>query len=268
MIIKSITEDSKLYKEMILYMMETLTILNKAKEEFIDPIKYNDIFQKMVLNSTSCLDKYEYKIQPTYFIFRKYIVSLAMVDVYSLGNDIKTIEFYTDIRYSYEDDKYDRVSYGLDITISKDGILILPYLDLMYMNLRSRILLSKFKIGIKDKDDYNFYKIYTVIYNMTKKSMLEEYPDVYENINKIDDNSEYLIKEIAILTTLVYMKYVVPAKEYIKFMDLEKDLKDDTDPTKSIYDISRSLFDIGTKDPKLLDDTIFKIRDIINKVAK
>jgi len=64
------------------------------------------------------------------------------------------------------------------------------------------------------------------------------------------------------------MKYVVPANEYIKFMDLEKDLKDDTDPTKSIYDISRSLFDIGTKDPKLLDDTISKIRDIINKVAK
>ena len=40
------------------------------------------------------------------------------------------------------------------------------------------------------------------------------------------------------------------------------------DTTKAIYEINKSLFEIGSRDPKLLDDTIYKIRYLIDKVGK
>ena len=267
---KPMVENSTLYKDMILHIMETLTALNNAKSEFTDPIKYSDTLHLIILNNTSCLD--EYRIQPTYFIFKKYIASLAMVDEYKFDNGNKTIGFYTDMRYSFKDDKYDRVSYGVTISVLKDSILITPYLDIMYMNLRSKLALLATKIDIEDKHDYNFYKIYSTIYNMTDKSILEEYPDVYENINNIDENSEYFVKEIAILTTLVYMKYVVPADEHVKFMELEGEntnlCNTSVDTAKAMYEINKSLYEIGSRDPKLLDDIVSKIRDLIDKVGK
>ena len=68
-------ENTTSYKNMILRMMDTINILSNENKhnEFSNPIKYHSTFQHMVLNSTSCLDRDEYRMQPAYLLLRKYI---------------------------------------------------------------------------------------------------------------------------------------------------------------------------------------------------
>ena len=254
---------------MILHMMDTLNALSFSKHEFKDPIEYSKIFQHMVLNSTSCLDKIEYKVYPVHPILQRYISSIVMANIHiSDNNSTKTIQFYTDMRYFHDNNRYDRVSYGINIIVSKD-IIISPYLDLVHMNLKSRLALNAYKIFNKDRNKYTFYKLYDTIFDLTEKLMLEDYSEIYDNIKNMNIYSKNIIEEMAILVVLLYMRYIVLKDDYSRFMELEDDLKeDDVDTTKTIYEINKSLFEIGSRDPKLLDYTISKIRDLIDKVGK
>ena len=271
-------ERTELYKNMILHMMDTFNILSNenANNEFDDPIKYSSTFQKMVLNSTSCLDRDEYRVQPIYFVFQKYIAALTMSHKYpSSDKYTNIIQFYTDLRYSNKEHVWDRVSYGVDISIMKDSIIIIPYLDLLYMNLKSRIALPATKIYTKENNTYTFYKVYDTIHTSIKKFMIEEHSDIFDTIKEVDESSDYIIdiiEEMAILTTLVYMKHIVPKNKYEEFMELEgkntEICSTNVDTTKAIYEINKSLFEIGSRDPKLLDDTIYKIKYLIDKVGK
>lgn len=270
---KPMVERTELYKNMVLHMMDTFNILSNenANNEFDDPIKYSSTFQKMVLNSTSCLDKDEYRVQPTYFVFKEYIAALTMSHKYpSSDKDISIIQFYADLRYSDKEHVWDRVSYGVDISVSKDSIIIIPYLDLLYINLKSRLALVTSKIY--KNTSYTFYKVYDTIYTSIKKFMIEEHSDILDTIKKIDESSDKVLEEMAILTTLVYMKHIVPENKYEEFMELEgKNIEicsTSVDTTKAIYEINKSLFEIGSRDPRLLDDTIYKIRYLIDKVGK
>lgn len=275
---KPMVERTELYKNMILHMMDTFNILSNenANNEFDDPIKYSSIFQKMVLNSTSCLDKDEYRVQPIYFVFQKYIAALTMSHKYpSSDKYTNIIQFYSDPRYSNKEHVWDRVSYGVDISIMKDSIIIIPYLDLLYMNLKSRIALPATKIYTKENNTYTFYKVYDTIHTSIKKFMIEEHSDIFDTIKEVDESSDYIIdiiEEMAILTILVYMKHIVPENKYEEFMELEgkntEICSTNVDTTKAIYEINKSLFEIGSRDPKLLDDTIYKIRYLIDKVGK
>lgn len=275
---KPMVERTELYKNMILHMMDTFNILSNenANNEFDDPIKYSSTFQKMVLNSTSCLDRDEYRVQPIYFVFQKYIAALTMSHKYpSSDKYTNIIQFYTDLRYSNKEHVWDRVSYGVDISIMKDSIIIIPYLDLLYMNLKSRIALPATKIYTKENNTYTFYKVYDTIHTSIKKFMIEEHSDIFDTIKEVDESSDYIIdiiEEMAILTTLVYMKHIVPENKYEEFMELEgkntEICSTNVDTTKAIYEINKSLFEIGSRDPKLLDDTIYKIRYLIDKVGK
>lgn len=275
---KPMVERTELYKNMILHMMDTFNILSNenANNEFDDPIKYSSIFQKMVLNSTSCLDRDEYRVQPSYSVFQKYIAALAMSHKYpSNDKDTSIIQFYADLRYSDKEHVWDRVSYGVDISIMKDSIIIIPYLDLLYMNLKSRLALPATKIYTKENNAYTFYKVYDTIHTSIKKFMIEEHSDIFDTIKEVDESSDYIIdiiEEMAILTTLVYMKHIVPENKYEEFMELEgkntEICSTNVDTTKAIYEINKSLFEIGSRDPKLLDDTISKIRDLIDKADK
>ena len=102
--------------------------------------------------------------------------------------------------------------------------------------------------------------------------MVEEHSDILDTIKKIDESSDKVLEEMAILTTLVYMKHIVPENKYEEFMELEgKNIEicsTSVDTTKAIYEINKSLFEIGSRDPKLLDDTIYKIKYLIDKVGK
>lgn len=275
---KPMVERTELYKNMILHMMDTFNILSNenANNEFDDPIKYSSTFQKMVLNSTSCLDRDEYRVQPIYFVFQKYIAALTMSHKYpSSDKYTNIIQFYTDLRYSNKEHVWDRVSYGVDISILKDSIIIIPYLDLLYMNLKSRIALPATKIYTKENNAYTFYKVYDTIHTSIKKFMIEEHSDIFDTIKEVDESSDYIIdiiEEMAILTTLVYMKHIIPENKYEEFMELEgkntEICSTSVDTTKAIYEINKSLFEIGLRDPKLLDDTIYKIRYLIDKVGK
>lgn len=275
---KPMVERTELYKNMILHMMDTFNILSNenANNEFDDPIKYSSTFQKMVLNSTSCLDRDEYRVQPIYFVFQKYIAALTMSHKYpSSDKYTNIIQFYTDLRYSNKEHVWDRVSYGVDISIMKDSIIIIPYLDLLYMNLKSRIALPATKIYTKENNTYTFYKVYDTIHTSIKKFMIEEHSDIFDTIKEVDESSDYIIdiiEEMAILTTLVYMKHIVPKNKYEEFMELEgkntEICSTNVDTTKAIYEINKSLFEIGSRDPKLLDDTIYKIKYLIDKVGK
>ena len=272
---KPMVERTELYKNMILHMMDTFNILSNenANNEFDDPIKYSSIFQKMVLNSTSCLDRDEYRVQPIYFVFQKYIAALTMSHKYpSSDKYTNIIQFYTDLRYSNKEHVWDRVSYGVDISIMKDSIIIIPYLDLLYMNLKSRLAFPVTKIYTKENNTYTFYKVYDTIYTSINKFMVEEHSDILDTIKKIDESSDKILEEMAILTTLVYMKHIVSKNEYEEFMELEgkntEICSTNVDTTKAIYEINKSLFEIGSRDPKLLDDTIYKIRYLIDKVGK
>lgn len=275
---KPMVERTELYKNMILHMMDTFNILSNenANNEFDDPIKYSSTFQKMVLNSTSCLDRDEYRVQPIYFVFQKYIAALTMSHKYpSSDKYTNIIQFYTDLRYSNKEHVWDRVSYGVDISIMKDSIIIIPYLDLLYMNLKSRIALPATKIYTKENNTYTFYKVYDTIHTSIKKFMIEEHSDIFDTIKEVDESSDYIIdiiEEMAILTILVYMKHIVPENKYEEFMELEgkntEICSTSVDTTKAIYEINKSLFEIGLRDPKLLDDTIYKIRYLIDKAGK
>lgn len=275
---KPMVERTELYKNMILHMMDTFNILSNenANNEFDDPIKYSSTFQKMVLNSTSCLDRDEYRVQPIYFVFQKYIAALTMSHKYpSSDKYTNIIQFYSDLRYSNKEHVWDRVSYGVDISILKDSIIIIPYLDLLYMNLKSRIALPATKIYTKENNTYTFYKVYDTIHTSIKKFMIEEHSDIFDTIKEVDESSDYIIdiiEEMAILTTLVYMKHIVPENKYEEFMELEgkntEICSTSVDTTKAIYEINKSLFEIGLRDPKLLDDTIYKIRYLIDKAGK
>lgn len=275
---KSMVERTELYKNMILHMMDTFNILSNENthNEFDDPIKYSSTFQKMVLNSTSCLNRDEYRVQPIYFVFQKYIAALTMSHKYpSSDKYTNIIQFYTDLRYSNKEHVWDRVSYGVDISILKDSIIIIPYLDLLYMNLKSRIALPATKIYTKENNAYTFYKVYDTIHTSIKKFMIEEHSDIFDTIKEVDESSDYIIdiiEEMAILTILVYMKHIVPENKYEEFMELEgkntEICSTNVDTTKAIYEINKSLFEIGLRDPKLLDDTIYKIRYLIDKVGK
>lgn len=275
---KSMVERTELYKNMVLHMMDTFNILSNenANNEFDDPIKYSSTFQKMVLNSTSCLDRDEYRVQPIYFVFQKYIAALTMSHKYpSSDKYTNIIQFYTDLRYSNKEHVWDRVSYGVDISIMKDSIIIIPYLDLLYMNLKSRIALPATKIYTKENNTYTFYKVYDTIHTSIKKFMIEEHSDIFDTIKEVDESSDYIIdiiEEMAILTTLVYMKHIISENKYEEFMELEgkntEICSTNVDTTKAIYEINKSLFEIGLRDPKLLDDTIYKIRYLIDKVGK
>lgn len=275
---KPMVERTELYKNMILHMMDTFNILSNenANNEFDDPIKYSSTFQKMVLNSTSCLDRDEYRVQPIYFVFQKYIAALTMSHKYpSSDKYTNIIQFYTDLRYSNKEHVWDRVSYGVDISIMKDSIIIIPYLDLLYMNLKSRIELPATKIYTKENNTYTFYKVYDTIYTSINKLMVEEHSDIFDTIKEVDESSDYIIdiiEEMVILTTLVYMKHIVPENKYEEFMELEgkntEICSTNVDTTKAIYEINKSLFEIGLRDPKLLDDTIYKIKYLIDKVGK
>ena len=271
-------ERTELYKNMILHMMDTFNILSNenANNEFDDPIKYSSTFQKMVLNSTSCLDKDEYRVQPIYFVFQKYIAALTMSHKYpSSDKYTNIIQFYTDLRYSNKEHVWDRVSYGVDISIMKDSIIIIPYLDLLYMNLKSRLAFPVTKIYTKENNTYTFYKVYDTIHTSIKKFMIEEHSDIFDTIKEVDESSDYIIdiiEEMVILTTLVYMKHIVQENKYEEFMELEgkntEICSTSVDTTKAIYEINKSLFEIGSRDPKLLDDTIYKIKYLIDKVGK
>lgn len=275
---KPMVERTELYKNMILHMMDTFNILSNenANNEFDDPIKYSSTFQKMVLNSTSCLDRDEYRVQPIYFVFQKYIAALTMSHKYpSSDKYTNIIQFYTDLRYSNKEHVWNRVSYGVDISILKDSIIIIPYLDLLYMNLKSRLAFPVTKIYTKENNAYTFYKVYDTIHTSIKKFMIEEHSDIFDTIKEVDESSDYIIdiiEEMAILTTLVYMKHIIPKNKYEEFMELEGEntnlCNTSIDTTKSIYEINKSLFEIGSRDPKLLDDTIYKIRYLIDKVGK
>jgi hypothetical protein len=253
-------------------MMDTFNILSNANIEFDDPIKYSSIFQKMVLNSTSCLDRDEYRVQPSYSVFQEYIAALAMSHKYpSSDKDTNIIQFYADLRYSDKEHVWDRVSYGVDISVLKDSIIIIPYLDLLYINLKSRLALVTSKIHTKENNTYTFYKVYDIIYTSIKKFMVEEHSDILDTIKKIDESSDKILEEMAILTTLVYMKHIVPKNKYEEFMELEGkniEICTSVDTTKAMYEINKSLFEIGSRDPKLLDDTIYKIRYLIDKAGK
>lgn len=272
---KPMVERTELYKNMILHMMDTFNILSNENthNEFDDPIKYSSTFQKMVLNSTSCLDRDEYRVQPSYSVFQKYIAALAMSHKYpSSDKYTNIIQFYTDLRYSNKEHVWDRVSYGVDISIMKDSIIIIPYLDLLYMNLKSRLAFPVTKIYTKENNTYTFYKVYDTIHTSIKKFMIEEHSDIFDTIKEVDESSDYIIEEMVILTTLVYMKHIVPENKYEEFMELEgkntEICSTSVDTTKAIYEINKSLFEIGSRDPKLLDDTIYKIRYLIDKVGK
>ena len=263
---KPMVENTKVYKEMILHMMDTLNALSYAENEFKDPIENSKIFQHMVLNSTSCLDKIEYKVYPVYPILQRYISSIVMTDTYISDYNDKTIHFYTDMRYFHNNNIYDRMSYGINITIYKDNTIISPYLDLVYMNLKSRLVLTSHKMHTKNSNKYTFYKLYDTILTSIEKLMLEEYKDIYDNMKIMNIYSKNIIEEMTILVVLLYMRYIVPKDDHTRFMEIEDDLKDNIDTTKAIYEINKSLLDIGTKYPKLLGDIISKIRDIISKV--
>lgn len=266
---KPMVENSKLYKEMILHTMDTLNALSNSKIDLADPIKYKNIFQHMILISTSCLDNVEYRVYPVYHVLQRHISPIVMTNDIPNNKNSETIQFYTDMRYSNDENNYDRVSYGINfVQLKNNGVVIIsPYLDIIYMNIRSRLALESHRIYTKDSIKYTFYKLYDTIFTSTEKLMLEEYKDIYDNIKNMDTSSKNIrdiIEEMAILTTLTYMKYIVPKDNYNKFMEME----DDVDNTRAIYEINKSLYSIGTKDPKLLDDTISKIRDIISKVNK
>ena len=266
-------ENTTSYKNMILRMMDTINILSNENKhnEFSNPIKYHSTFQHMVLNSTSCLDRDEYRMQPAYLLLRKYISALSLSNKYpSDDKDITTIQFYADLKYSDEEHVLDRVSYGINISIVKDSVVITPYLDLVYMNLRSRLALVA--TNIYSDDNYTFYKLYDLMYAYIETFMVDN-QDILDTIKEVDGSSTtYVIEEMAMLTTLVYMKHIVTINEYEEFMELEGKntniCSTSIDTTKAMYEMNKSLFEIGTRDPKLLDDTISKIRDIINKVAK
>ena len=171
--------------------------------------------------------------------------------------DITTIQFYADLKYSDEEHVL-------------DSVVITPYLDLVYMNLRSRLALVA--TNIYSDDNYTFYKLYDLMYDYIETFMVDN-QDILDTIKEVDGSStSYVIEEMAMLTTLVYMKHIVPKNEYEEFMELEGKntniCSTSIDTTKAMYEMNKSLFEIGTRDPKLLDDTISKIRDIINKVAK
>lgn len=270
---KPMVERTELYKNMILHMMDTINYLSNKDIEFDDPVKYSSTFQNMIINNTSCLDKDEYREQPLYFVFKKYIAALILSHKYpSSDKDTSIIQFYADLRYSDKEHVWDRVSYGVDISVLKDSIIIIPYLDLLYINLKSRLALATSKIYTKENNAYTFYNVYDTIYTSIKKFMVEEHSDILDTIKKIDESSNYIIEEMAILTTLVYMKHIVPKNKYEEFMELEgkntEICSTNVDTTKAIYEINKSLFEIGSRDPKLLDDTIYKIRYLIDKVGK
>ena len=261
------------YKNMILDMMDTINYLSNKDIEFDDPAKYSSTFQNMVLNNTSCLDKDEYRAQPLYFVFKKYIAALILSHKYpSSDKYTNIIQFYADLRYSDKEHVWDRVSYGVDISIMKDSIIIIPYLDLLYINLKSRLALVTSKIYTKENNTYTFYKVYDTIYTSITKLMVEEHSDILDTIKEVDESSNYIIEEMAILTTLVYMKHIIPKNKYEEFMELEGEntnlCSTSVDTTKAIYEINKSLFEIGSRDPRLLDDTIYKIRYLIDKVGK
>lgn len=274
---KPMVEHTKLYKDMILHIMDSFNAIliasntATANNGLLDPVEYKDTLQSIIKNSTRCLDKVEYKAYPVYYIFKEHIAPLVLTKRSVF--DEYDVRFYTDI--TYFDGRYDRISYGVNILPTEHDYIktVESYIDLMYMSIRSRIMIDSICICI-DSNDITYYSIYDIIYHSIKKTM-DECSSIYNNMC-YNDASKYdysIIEEMAILATLIYTKYVVFSDKYTKFMELDKldnDFLDDDDiyALKSVYEINKSLFDIGTKDPKLLDDTISKIRDIINKVDK
>ena len=218
-----VIENTEFYKNMVLYMMDDLSILSDTNSKFVDPVKYLDTFQSMTLNNTTCFGKDEYKEYQIYSIFKKYMIPSTITCIPNFDNNgITTIHFYTDMRYSHEDYKWDRVSYGINISVLKDSILLVPYLDLVYMNIKSRLALVASKIYTKDSNKYTFYKVYDSIYTSIEKIILEEYFGILDTINDIDGPDDYnILKEMGILATLVYMKHIVPKDKYEEFMELE-----------------------------------------------
>ena len=231
-------ERTELYKNMILHMMDTFNILSNENthNEFDDPIKYSSIFQKMVLNSTSCLDRDEYRIYPIYHVLRKHIASLTMI-----RTDESDIHFYTDMGYSNGSRlKYDRVSYGIHLSIKDTHIHILPHIDLVYMNTMSRIPVRS--IEIDKPNSLGFYGVYNTIHKVIKEAIADKYNSSIDDNAFRSDTRVNITEEMSILTTLLYMKYAMDKEQYESFMNTKYKSTVNRN-TKALYTKIRDFFD-------------------------
>lgn len=274
---KPMVERTELYKNMILNMMDTINAMNNNEQgkTFIDPICYKDEIWDMIANNV-CLNKEEYIEYPVYSVFNRHIVSLAMMDKHSSDENAITIKFYTDMKYSSNPCKYNRISYGINVSIEECYINIEPYLDLVYMNIISRLPLSGFTMDPKFKcypDGYTFYDIYGIMHKAIKESIFDE--NMQSRILYNTKDEEYsinIIEEMAILATLVYMKTVLYKDEYEKFVCLDKIEEKNTDEidmaefTKLLLNITTNLSTISkTTNKKNLFRILSKIESILDK---
>lgn len=233
---KQMVEDSKLYKEMILHMMDSLNVISNIKHKFTDPIEYNGILQNIIINCTVCLDRHEYRIYPIYHVLRKHIASLTMI-----RTDESDIHFYTDMGYSNGSRlKYDRVSYGIHLSIKDTHIHILPYIDLVYMNTMSRIPVRS--IEIDKPNSLGFYRVYNTIHKVIKEAIADKYNSSIDDNAFRSDTRVNITEEMSILTTLLYMKYAMDKEQYESFMNTKYKSTVNRN-TKALYTKIRDFFD-------------------------
>ena len=152
-------------------------------------------------------------------------------------------------------------------------IEILPSLELSYKNITTTR--ESKPIYVKDEYHYSFYQIYID----TKKSLKDLIKNDYDMENGISNiiDIEYLSQDMAMLITLFYMKNIVSADNYSKFLKLDEkeenivlkdtnhELKQYSGIVRRIFDIESSLYEIGAIDPNLLEYTLKKISSIVDE---
>ena len=84
-------------------------------------------------------------------------------------------------------------------------------------------------------------------------------------------NIDKALSDMTMLTTLAYMKVVIPSENYAEFIQLEEEdskVYDITDINNIIFNINAILYSIGTKDKAKLSKILGKISDILKEESK
>ena len=79
-------------------------------------------------------------------------------------------------------------------------------------------------------------------------------------------NIDKALSDMTMLTTLAYMKVVIPRENYAEFIQLEEEdseVYDITDINNAIFNINAMLYSIGSKDKARLSKILSKISDIL-----
>lgn len=210
-----------------------------------------------------------------YNLVRSYILNLIYIDT---KFDMDGITYCISAPIVYDTNNPNKkILYSCYITrrIDKrtntvDSVIIAHIMGFKNADAGIGKVLTTEKMYLYNISKYNLDTLYIAIKDTIKATIVNKMSLILDNSFDIS-NIDKALSDMTMLTTLAYMKVVIPSENYAEFIQLEEEdskVYDITDINNIIFNINAILYSIGTKDKAKLSKILGKISDILKEESK